>query len=401
MNFRKNELKYQVLLSIFIISTWVNFPFITIFGAQLRFEFFTSLILLHFVILNRKYLGINSFHSRFPIALLFFILINLISSLYFALVPLQSLWMLLQIVNGMFAYGILKRVFHKELFFKSSSRVTQFIAFFYLIYCFLKLINVIKDPLNLFDESGRFHGYSFESNILASQSLFWIFIENKFNNHKSKIHFLLVSTLILLIFLSQTRAAIFCLLVYFFAHRFKTTLQNPIRIVQLTFLFALLLFLSNLNITQMSKYYDDNTFQGRILRLVDLNSGTALYRKEVIKIALDDFNKSSDVIQYLGSGTNSFKQHHEIDISKVESGYIPSLWIQCLYDSGLFGVFFILIFFMNQFRINASNSIYDKLFYVSVILCAGFTNAIWFSYFWLSLGFFCNPQINSSSYGDR
>jgi len=340
---------------------------------------------------NRLSLGIaqsNSIGKGIPISLILLVGISGFSSIYFAIAPLQSLWMLAQISSGIAVYYYVQRVERKDVIFLLASRTSFALTSFYVIYSALFLSHISSDPLGMFNVDNRFHGLSFESNILASQALFWIFIELKFRRPVNLIGSGPIFCLVIVIFLSQTRAAIVCLVILVFAGIWKKSLTAPFGLVQLILVCSFVLFLGTFNFNQIAQKYPEGSLQGRVLRLVDLNSGTAMYRKEVTKIALDDIKNSNMAIQLFGSGTNSFKQHHELDISKVESGYIGSLWIQTLYDAGLAGLFLVVLFFFNQFRLNTKNSFLSKIFYISVLLCAGVTNMIWFAYLWVSLSLF-------------
>lgn len=383
--------KGNFLFQFYIISTWLNFPFITVFGAQLRFEFLSITFLIYYLFINRNFFGFSQSNNSakfLPRSLIGFLIANIFSSTYYALIPLQSFWMLAQICNGIFVFYLIRRAYHKEILFKIASRISFIVAFFYLIYSALFFVEIIDDFMEMFNESSRFHGLSFESNILASQALFWIFVEilYKTQPHRNISIYLLV----IVILLSQTRAAILCLVILLLAEVFRSALKAPIGLIQLILVISAFLLLATMNIDQISKRYDENSFQGRILRLVDVNSGTALYRQRVIDIAIEDIRNSRVQIQILGSGTNSFKQHHEIDISKVESGYISSLWVQILYDSGFIGLIFFIGFFFNLIRVNASRLFIAKTFYLSIFICASLTNMIWFAYLWISLAFFEN-----------
>lgn len=389
------EIRLIFLFQLYIISIWVNFPFVTLLGAQFRLEFFTLVFFLFFLTQNRQFLGIthlNPTTKRLPLSLILLIVTNIISSVYFALVPLQSIWMLSQISMGVIVFYFVQRVENKYVLFLIASRTIFKVSFFYIAYSALFFSNIINDPLDMYSQSDRFHALSFESNILASQALFWIFVEIKYRSTTKPLQNRLILSLVVIIFLSQTRAAIFCLVILALASIWKRSLTAPIGLIQLILISSIALFLGTVNIHQVAQNYTEDSLQGRVLRLVDLNTGTALYRKQVTDIALEDISNSRLQIQLIGSGTNSFKQHHEIDISKVESGYISSLWIQIFYDAGLMGLILIVLFFFNQFRMNTAKSFIGKIFYVSVFLSAGVTNMIWFAYLWLSLAFFVESQ---------
>jgi len=392
-------LRLPLLFRIYIISIWANFPFATILGGQFRFEIVTLPILLYFLRQNREFLGISHATrtlTKLPMTPCLLIGANLISSIYFALAPLQSLWMLSQILNGTIVFYALAKVDNKYSLFLIASKTTFVLFVFFLIYSVLVLSSILSDQLNMFNQLNRFKGLSFESNILASQALFWIFVEIKYRNITKPFQNKLIIFLISTIFLSQTRAAIVCLFVLLLVSIWRKSLAHPIGIIQIILICSISLLLGTVDFHHLANNYSRDSLQGRMIRLVDLNSETVVYRKKVTDIALEDINNSRFQIQLFGSGTNSFKQHHNIDISGVEDGYISSLWVQILYDSGLIGLILILIFFFNQFRNNAKGSLVGKTFYVSIFLTAGATNMIWFTYLWLSLSFFTDFRTPSS-----
>jgi hypothetical protein len=360
-------------------------------GAQLRFEFLTFPFLLYYLFINRDFFGFlqhKKWGKSLPRSLVAFLIVNIFSSTYYALNPLQSFWMLAQICNGILVFYLIKRANYKEVLFSIASQTSFIVVFFYIIYSTFFFLKIIDDFLGMFNESSRFHGLSFESNILASQALFWIFVEILY---KAKpLRNIAIYFLIIVILLSQTRAAILCLVILIFTEVLRSASKAPVGLIQLILVFSAILFLATTNIDQISKQHDENSFYGRILRLFDLNSGTALYRQRVIDIAIEDIRNSRVQIQILGNGVNSFKQHHEIDISKVESAYIGSLWIQILYDSGFIGLILFITFFFNLIRVNTARIFIAKTFYVSVFICASLTNMIWFAYLWVSFAFFEN-----------
>jgi len=130
----------------------------------------------------------------------------------------------------------------------------------------------------------------------------------------------------------------------------------------------------------------------RITTALDYTSGSISYRLSNIKLAFEDWVQNP----VIGLGTNSFGQRH-LDPTRNAPGYIGSLLMQSLYDSGIIGLIMLCGFFGSMFI--RLHRVYQAQDTETRGIVAGFTaaiiglfiayqatSALWFGYNWILFG---------------
>jgi hypothetical protein len=98
-------------------------------------------------------------------------------------------------------------------------------------------------------------------------------------------------------------------------------------------------------------------------------------------MALEDMHGIHWIV---GNGINTFGQRHEDPTQKGVPGYISSLPIQLLYDTGLVGVGLFLVFVVSLYRrVPRARLSLAVPVGVSVSITMSFTSTLWFSTTWI------------------
>ena len=380
-----------VLFQIYILTLWFNRPVFDFSGAKIRLELISVLLLVVFYIKNRVNLKNDSFKSGWFSVLrvsgLAWITLSLFTSFYFAPSPFRSLWVVLQIGVGISSMALLLNVRNKDFLIDLANRaIFPLLVLYSTTYIFFAL-SLNSLVLNQVSSSGRLTGFSYESNILASQAVIWmgVIYQNRERLTRWKNSTFLLLTIVIIG--TGTRAAIFALFLILTFHLIR--LIKGIRLsgwVIALLVTTILIFVNSIFTSIVLKTNLGNSF-GRTFQVFDTNADTAQYRLRVFEIAIEDIRQSRDINKIFGNGTNSFAQLNPLDISKVEEGYLSNVWLATLYDSGIVGFSLFMLFAYSLYRITRPSGFESVLVLLSIAVCATTTSMIWFSFLWISLSF--------------
>jgi hypothetical protein len=122
---------------------------------------------------------------------------------------------------------------------------------------------------------------------------------------------------------------------------------------------------------------------------LSLSSGTGGYRRLVWDLAFRDMHRWRLV---LGNGVNTFGQRHDDPTRKGVPGYLMTLPLQIVYDSGLVGLALLLIFFVLLFREVPSRRRMLALALGAVFAITSLsTSTFWLSTTWIVMALMVQP----------
>jgi len=97
----------------------------------------------------------------------------------------------------------------------------------------------------------------------------------------------------------------------------------------------------------------------------------------------------------VGNGVNTFGQRHDDPTQPGVPGYISSLPVQVLYDTGIAGVGLLVAFLVLVYR---RIPVHRRSLAIPVAVAIGitstFTSTLWFTTTWLMLALFLRPTTN-------
>lgn len=288
---------------------------------------------------------------------------------------------------GSFSFYLIYKIPYKDFLIGILNTTVFPLYFVYALAFLIHVTGLSPSGFGLISAGNRLTGFSYESNILGSETLFWLATIYQKRDRLLKWKRLSFASLSIVIVGTGTRAAIVSLIflgIYHYIYKLRSSKNSGISIF---FVVVSLMLLASSTIIGVIQQGNTSNNIGRLTNGFDLNSGTGAYRLAVYKIAISDIKSASGSVQLFGHGTNSFAQLHPLDISKVETGYLSDLWLEVLYDSGLFGLIsfiLLLILAIRRTRKSEKNSI---VFWISLIFCATTTSMLWFSYTWVIIAF--------------
>jgi hypothetical protein len=379
-----------IALRIFLLSCFVNFPVFEIFGAKIRFEHLTWPLLIYFILQNRSIetRKSNNGIKTAKILLLAWFSIALFSSGFLARDPIRSYWVACQISLGIFIFLRLSNSSLTSLIFIEAKSV---LSFFLRLHVIIFLLSPLRNylPAMIFSFDNRFIGFTYEANVLAGIAALWIAVEYiKSEKHqlslKSKIDLLAA---LLIIFGTGTRAAFLAILSLVFViflekvknQRFLSMIRSFYSLVTLSIVFV------TFNLTRILG--DSQSLISRIYSAADFNADTLIYRLRVYEIAISDIRQSDVIYKLLGRGLNAFTQAHQIDISRVEDAYLSNLSLALLYDTGIIGLLFFVLFILRTISVSFQISHVSIGFWFVLIIATSTTNMFWFCFIWLFITF--------------
>jgi hypothetical protein len=393
-------------LRIFLFSCLANLTVFDFFGAKIRFEHLTWPFFIYFILQNKAIESQTSGKGikSAKIFLIIWFSLALFSSSFLARNPIRSYWVACQILFGIFIFLRLSNSSLSKVVFQQAKTV---LSFFLRLHAVIFLLTPIRSylPGTIFSLDQRFIGFTYEANVLAGIATLWIAIAyTKSEKHdlsrRSKID-LLASLLV--IFSTGTRAAIISILllsVVIIVEKIKN--QKYLSLIGSFYgLVILFVSVSALNFTRILG--DPQSLVNRLATALDFNSETLVYRLRVYEIAINDIRQSDVIYKLLGRGLNAFSQTHQIDISQVENAYLSNLPLSLLYDTGIIGLFFFVLFIV---RLISTSFQLDRVsigFWFALLIATSTTNMFWFCFIWLFITFISSTNeknksgLNSSS----
>jgi hypothetical protein len=184
------------------------------------------------------------------------------------------------------------------------------------------------------------------------------------------------------IFLTFTRASsvLICvvLVAYFWPHM-KVALRVFVLIVAATIAVAFLGSSSGSSATGPPLDSVSAVLAERASSVLDFGNGTGAIRVYSARIAMDDIARDGVVV---GHGFNVFPQRHESNLLGYDGElYLGLLWLVIFYDGGLIGACFFLMAFFASWKMAGIRS--GFLFFVGFAVVASTTNPIWYAFAWV------------------
>lgn len=375
-------LKYQTVAWLcFVTSFTLNGVVTTVGSATVRPEMFAFPLLL-ITLLHNPGIKENRFRSGSMITLaIAFLLTAMFTTVLNAPQPLPSLWILLQIALGLVAFLMLSASqVDKARLVNLATIPIGIVAAWSLLNLVVR--SFIALPLSGVAPDGRLLGFSYETNIFASQCVGWLAVLYYWRSDLSRQARRFAVVLILAVAAAGTRAAWLALgligLVVLIRAMRRSALVMPA---------VLLLAVSALPVLELltlaSASSTPDSLVWRLNNILNTDEGTGAYRVETYDLALSDI---TSVPRFLfGSGLNTFSQFHTIDSTGVTAAYLSSIWFALLYDVGIVGS--VLFFAVLLQGVRLSWKPLDTAALLAVLLiCASATNLIWFQYPWVYLG---------------
>lgn len=320
------------------------------------------------------------------LALAYFIWASLTTILN-APLPVPSLWILLQILTGFLAFACLRVTDEdKAKMITTGSYILGLIAGLSLLsWCARTYFGLPAALAPGVAADGRLIGFSFETNIFASQCVGWVAVCSRWWPEMNRRVRLANVVLCVSIVLAGTRAAWIALVILLAVVGLETARRSL-----MWFWSSILTAGIALAFVPMmpGEIADKNSLAWRVGNLFSTDEGTGAYRASIYETALSDIDSFARAI--FGSGINSFSQFHLLDPTGVSASYLSSIWIAVLYDTGIVG--FLLFFGLIGSIILSGRSRKDRVVVAGVLLvCATATNLIWFQYPWVYLALLAGP----------
>lgn len=305
-----------------------------------------------------------------------------ITTLLNAPTPAPSLWILLQIMTGFAAFAWLRIADDQKIrMVQIGSLVLGAVAALSVLSLLGRSFAGLPPSLSLgVAADGRLIGFSFETNIFASQCVGWLAVASRWWGRLPRTARFFNIVLGLAVILAGTRAAWIALTVLLVLVGLESSRRSLKWIWGLVAAaIALLVLLPTLSQT----IEDKNSLAWRLGNLLSTDEGTGAYRAGIYETALSDIDTIGRAIA--GSGMNSFSQFHLLDPTGVSASYLSSIWIAVFYDTGIIG--FVLFFGLLVSIAVSRKNFRDGMIVLAVLLiCASATNLVWFQYPWVYLG---------------
>jgi hypothetical protein len=305
----------------------------------------------------------------------------------------RSLWMACQLGFGVIAAMTVSRVqLSASYMFNSSTCILGVLSMFGIAAYGIRIgfgvdtllvtqtdITTASNP----DNQVRLVGLAFEANIMGSLAVGWLgalYCQHRIQGIPRGFLRLATGAIMIAAVLSGTRAAWVAILVMAAMALISSTKRSPA-----------LATIAGLAITAavlIGQYFalsgsasGQTGWIWRATHILDESGGTGLYRLNIVRMAMADIGSDRHSLLW-GTGMNSFSQFHQLDATGVNTPYLSSLWVELLYDMGLFGltlfILAVLMVFKRVPRLAAAAPMFAAL-----AICASVTNLIWFAYPWV------------------
>lgn len=311
--------------------------------------------------------------------------------------PVPSLWILLQILIGFVAFALLRLNDAAKLdLVNIGSVILGLIATLSLVSWVARIFFGLPVALTPgVAPDGRLIGFSFETNIFASQCVGWIALSSRWWRKLSRSARVANVALFAAVLLAATRAAWIALVLLLAISAIESAKRSLKWVWGLMFGFMVLLLAVP---TAGFAEAESNSLAWRIDNLFTTDEGTGAYRAGIYETALADID--SPLRAFVGSGINSFSQFHLLDPTGVSASYLSSIWIATLYDTGFIG--FVLFFALFISIVYSRASKLDGIVVLAVLMvCASVTNLIWFQYPWVYLALLSAPTVTARTKARR
>ncbi|MHC8608824.1 O-antigen ligase family protein [Paenarthrobacter ureafaciens] len=297
--------------------------------------------------------------------------------------PVASFWIILQYALGI--VWLLPLAILGEVKVRLVRVGTLLIALVTLlsIFGYLTKFGGNGSGLGVSPTSGRIQGFSFEPNIFASQAVVWIAVMYFWRRQLTRFDKIAVMVIVLGILLAGTRSAWLALLTVGGIAVFNVLKRGSARSV---FVGAMVIAAAVVTPVIVSALASTGLLGTeityRLENLLESDSGTGAYRLNNIDVAFDDL--SARGAWWTGLGANAFPQYHTMDSTGTGAGYLGSLWVTLIYDSGMIGIALFCCLFISAWLLSNRKSESIGVF-AAISICAAFTNFLWFQYAWLSI----------------
>lgn len=296
--------------------------------------------------------------------------------------PLPSFWILLQILTGFLGFASLRVSDEEKLrMIRSGSFVLGTIAGLSLLSWLSRTYLGIPSGLTPgVAGDGRLIGFSFETNIFASQCVGWVALCSRWWRALGRWTRIANVLLCFSVILAGTRAAWIALLFVLALSGFESA-RNSYKWI-LGIIAGAGAALLTLPAFLQDGVSDRNSLAWRLGNIFSTGEGTGAYRAGIYETAIADIDSLGRLL--VGSGINSFSQFHLLDPTGVSASYLSSIWFAVLYDTGIVGL--ILFFGLIASVVYSCRHRRDGIIVAgSLLICASATNLIWFQYPWIYL----------------
>ncbi|WP_082600135.1 O-antigen ligase family protein [Nocardioides sp. Soil777] len=346
-----------------LLSTGVAMP-----GATIRLEQLATLSAL-IALAFSKNLRVPS--GRTSNALVLWLAILLVSSLFMAPVPSASVRFWVQLVGGVAASLVVAcwPIAAREKFSTANAAV---VAFFGLSFA-----------IDLASERTRLLGLAFEPNVMGGTAALWlgvcVYAKSRgvqFRGYEVCAVWLSLAA----VAFSTTRAAWLALAVIipvFFAIKSRASVSAAFVGV-----LASMAAVIGANWIAIGSWAFES-WQWRLQNILDGEGGTGAYRAEIWGTAMGDILDRPLASMLIGTGANSYSQVYTMDSTGVGAEYLSSVWISLLYDSGLAGLsaFIAAVLFL-MFPSGKAPSLAAWALFAAWAIPGMFTSMVIFGYAW-------------------
>jgi hypothetical protein len=306
--------------------------------------------------------------------------------------PVRSLWIALQMLLGIAAYMVLSpdEAAKRDMVLTGTAVLGLIAGISVLGWIGRTYLGLPQEAAVGVAADGRLIGFSFETNIFASQSMGWLAVLYCWRGRLSPWTRIPTGALVVAVALAGTRAAWLALALLAVVFVWRTWSRSQLLVpVGATVLIFGGLYVA-LVAAPTALIAPKDSLQWRLLHLFDTKSGTGAYRANIYQTAIADID--TPMRWLFGSGMNSFSQYHEIDSTGTGAPYLSSVWYATLYDVGLVGLLLFLVLLTGlvlRCRVRS-----DGLVLIAVLLiCASATNLFWLSYPWVYLALVSDRQL--------
>ena len=296
--------------------------------------------------------------------------------------PFPSIWMLIQVLAGFVSYFLIRQSESEKVWMIQAGTIIigGISAISILGWIARTVFGLPLAEVPGVASDGRLIGFSFETNIFASQCVAWIALCSRRWASLGRLSKALNFVLGIAVVLAGTRSAWIALAFVLFVSAcegVRRTRKWLWGIVGLLSAFPWILS----TVASPAEAQSDSLLW-RLSNLLNSDVGTGAYRFNIYETAIDDITNSQRL--WWGSGMNSFSQFHLIDATGVSSAYLSSVWISAVYDTGLIG--FLLFIALLVIVVLSTRKRFDGLVVVgAVMICASATNLVWFQYPWICM----------------
>lgn len=313
--------------------------------------------------------------------------LSLLSSVFVALEPVRSLFMLLNLTVGVLAF-LAVAVYpslHGDLV-RWGTVVLAVVSGVSLLWLFLGPPGsiLVADPQG--GELSRVRGLSLEPNLMGGLCAAWLGVMYYWREQLSPALRSAAVPIGLALVFTNTRAAwvAFAVVFAFWLLTRQARFARSPHVIPLYLLGAVLL---------VSRAAGVDTVEGSLLwklqNVFDFSTGNGLYRIESWRIALADLRTLRDHL--FGLGVNSYSQHHPLDLTRVTEGYLGNVWLGWYYDSGLLGLVAFLVFLVVTVLRNP-DWVDSVPAHLAVAIGATSTNSFWMVFPWIAIALVSAPH---------